>query len=191
MKIVFLHKRVISLSNRHPFTLRRFWYLFHRHRKQLIGLFLKSFIKCGNAPGARTAIKSLIVAYAATKRARKLKTLRFVQKLKKIYFRKKNLRRNEDNITIYPTYLLKRIMRLKKMLIRCVLLKRTCQRDEIHCRRARRTCHRMIRLKRRINPKVRKIFINYFTDLWYRYIRHPGMRNVRVYIIRRYRRRWL
>jgi hypothetical protein len=191
LRIVSFFKRVIRRSTQHPFNLRRFWYLYHRSRKSLIRHFLRSFIKCGRVPGSRRAIKKIIFSYAATKYERKRKTLKFVQRLKKLFFRKRRVRTRRDNNTIYPFYLVKKLVRMRRYLMRCIFYKRVCRRKNTHCRRSRVYCRRARRLRRKINPTVRKFFVRYFSNLWYNYIRNPSVNRIRIYIVRRYSHRWL
>ena len=191
LRIVSLYRRVFRRSSQHPFTIRRFWYLYHRSRKSIIRHFLRSFIKCGRVPGSRRAIKKLIFSYAATKYEKKEKVLKFVQNLKKVFFRKRRIRSNNDNNTIYPTYLVKKLNRMRRYLIRCILYKRICRRRDTHCTRSKIYCRRARHIKRRISHKVRKIFVRFFSNLWHDYIINPSINRIRVYIVRRYSHRWL
>jgi len=191
LRIVRFYRRVIRRSSQHPFNLRRFWYLYHRSRKSLIRHFLRTFIKCGRVPGSRRAIKKLIFSYAATKYERKGKALKFVQRLKKLFFRRRRIRSHRDNNTIYPLYLVKKLVRMRRYLVRCILYKRICRRKNTHCRRSKVYCRRARHLKRKIDPTVKKFFIRYFSNLWYDYISNPSVNRIRIYIVRRYTHRWL
>lgn len=191
LKIVFTYRRVISFSSKHPFTMRRFWYIYHRSRKSFVRIFLKSFIKCGRVPGATRAIRKIIISYAATRHERKYKLLKFLQRIKKIFFRKKIIRSREDNNTIYPTHIIKKLVKMKRLMIRCIIKKRMCLRRQHYCDRYRKFCKRAFKIKQQIGPKVKKIFIDYFSSLWYNYIINPSVNRIRVYIVRRYENRWL
>lgn len=190
IRIVLLNRKVFSRSSKHPFTLRRFWYIHHKHRKGIIRSFLKSFIKCGRVPNAKTAFRKMLVSYAATTREKKYKLLKQIQRLKKVFFRKKRLNRNRHNRSIYPSYLLKKIIRLRRYAIQCLRNRIICRRFERHCARSRVYCNKASQLKRRINPSVRKIFVKYFSSLWYNYISTPSMSRIKIYIVRRYRRKY-
>ncbi len=191
IRIVSVYRRVISRSSRHPFNLRRFWYLYHRSRKSVIRHFLRSFIQCGRVPGSRRAIKKLIFSYAATKYERKEKVIKFVQNLKKIFFRRRRITNSRENNTIYPLYLVRKLIRMRRYLVRCLSDKRICKRKGTHCRRSKVYCRRARHLKRKIHPTVRKYFVRYFSNLFYNYISNPSIYRIRVYIIRRYSHRWL
>ena len=188
MRIIMLNKKVISQSTKHPFTLRRFWYIYHKNRIMLIKLFLRTFIKCGRVSGSRKAYNKMVISYASARTERKLKLLKFTQRIKKVFFRKKRISSNKDNKTIYPTYLLKRIVKSRIYTIKCLKYRKICRRHNEQCDNSHKNCKKAINLKRRINRKVKRIFVDYFSNLWAQYISSPS--NSRIIYLRRNRNKY-
>lgn len=190
IRIVYMNRRVISRSTQHPFTLRRFRSINHNHRKAIIRLFLRSFIRCGRVPGAKRAFKKIFISYAATRQEKKLKLLKLTQYLKKVFFTKSRLKKQSDNQTIYPTFLLKKIIKLRRYMQMCIMVKRICRISSKNCRSYRTSCKKAYRLKRSVKNPVRKIFVDYFSRLWHNYISSPSQSRIKVYIVKRYKRRF-
>lgn len=190
IRIVASKKLIFSRSTQHPFILRRFWYIYHKHRILIVRQFLKSFLKCGRVPGSQRAFKRIIISYAATRQEKKLKVLKIIQRLKKAFFTKKKVNKKRDNNTIYPTYLLKKIIKLRSYMIKCLKSRVVCMRFEKNCKKSKSNCKRALIQKRKINPRVHKIFVNYFANLWHDYISNPSISRIRIYIVRKYRRKY-
>jgi len=136
IKILKYYKKDINLMTKKPFSNKKFWYIYHSKRKKILRLFLKSFIKCGYVDGARNVIGKIIKSYASYYNPFVL--VSFIYLLKKVFYRKRTIRNQRQNDTIYPFHVIKKLNRLRKF-------KNNCKKYKNHCLFYRYNCVRKIR----------------------------------------------
>lgn len=186
VRIALRFRKAIKLSTIFPFTLRRFWYIFHKHRVVVILLFLKTFIRCGRVLGAQKALKKILLAYYITKSLNKKTILKVIQRIKRVFLRRRKISNNQDNGSIYPTPLLRKMGILRRLLIKFVKSRRKCAFNEKYCQNTRALYKRVKALRRKINPKMHDIFQRYFSSLFGFFIHNNSKRKYRIIIVRRY-----
>ena len=166
LKIIKINKKWINNSTKHPFNIKRYLYIYDRHRKSVFRQFIKTFIKCGLVRGSRNQIKLLRQAYYSSNKMGRGLLVNLILTLKRIFLRKKIIRSNHDNKTIYPTRLLHKMIILRGKIANCLRYKKFCKNFGNHCAYYRYTCKFTSLYRDRIIYKVRKIFTYYFSQLF-------------------------
>lgn len=169
LRIIKHYKRIINLSAKRPFNLRRFWYVYHKQRVSLFKQFLKSFIKCGKVKGTNKQMRRIYKAYFTVNYIRKRFLISLVKQLKKIFMRNKkivNKRKKLVNDTIYPTNILMKMIRMRKYINSCLKYKHSCKIYGNMCKKYRFVCKFASKFRDSLIYKVRRIFAYYFSVLF-------------------------
>ena len=163
LRIIKLYSKMIKQSTKYPFYLKRYWNLNRHNRIKMFREFIESFVKCGGNNRASTPLMKLANAYRLIQNVSTFKLVKFVQQLKRIFFRKRFIRNRRDNTTIYKYDLLLKIINFRKNVGKCVHSRKLCVFYAYRCGVFRSVCKNVKNLRDKIIYKIRKTFSFYYS----------------------------
>jgi hypothetical protein len=163
LNIIKRHHKMLKNSNKRPYTLTKHYQIYKKQRITLFKSFIKSFLKCGKIRGAKKAITKLFEAYFNAKYLHQQTLVNFMKMMRKIFYRKKVVRNQRDNRTIYKYSLLKKMIYLKKLIKKCNNNKNLCRTMGYKCKFSNKICKYTKKFKESIIYKVRRVFSYYFS----------------------------
>ena len=164
LNLIKVYKKLIILTNKHPYYLKKYWHLNSRNRTILFRRFLKSIFECGVFRLSDQIIRrKLRRAYYQSLYLPKERLINFTRQLKKIFIREKSFKNIKRNHTIYNNNLLRKMNKLKEMRSKCIKYKKLCLFYSYRCGYFKGICSKFAKKRSQILPKVKKSFSDYFS----------------------------
>jgi hypothetical protein len=189
LKIVKSYGRLIKNSTKYPYIHRNFWHLGKNKRIQMFKKFVETFVNCGNVQGARSAINKISQTYNRINHVPLSKMVQLTRQVKRIFFRKKIIKNDRDNNTIYKYRLILKIVHLKRNLKKCLHSRKMCLFYAYRCRHYRTICTYVKSYRASIIDKVRETFAYYFSIVFTNLINFINSFHFRRFLQKKQRKR--